>query len=109
MKKRIAAEYSEQIIFFERALLCAKQAFSENEVPIGAVVIDEKNCIIGEGHNKTDQKKSQLHHAEIIAIQAAEQQKGDWRLNGCTVISTLEPCLMCIGLLHNTRISTLIY
>jgi tRNA(adenine34) deaminase len=109
MIKENSIEYSDQIKFFTRALECAKQAFDEDEVPIGAVVVDEKNCIIGDGYNKAAQKKSQLGHAEIIALHAAEQSKNDWRLNNCVLYSTLEPCLMCIGLAHNTRISTIIY
>lgn len=93
----------------DKVFLLAKRAFKKNEVPIGAIVVDENNKIIGKGFNKMESKKCQAFHAEIIAIQAACKQLGGWRLNNCSIYTSLEPCLMCFGLIRQSRISRLIF
>lgn len=87
----------------------AKRAYRNGEVPVGAFVVNENDQIIGRGANKTHQTKDGLMHAELIAIRQAEKRLGDWRLKGCTLYVTLEPCLMCLGAIGNSRIDRVVY
>lgn len=95
-------------IYMDEALLEAKKAFEEGEVPVGAVVIKDGK-IIGRGHNRREKGGDISSHAEIEALKDAAQNSGDWRLSGCTLAVTLEPCLMCAGAILQARISTLIF
>lgn len=81
----------------------AKKAFSKNETPIAAVVV-YKNKIIAKAHNKKEKTNNPFNHAEIIAIKKACKKIGDWRLNECLLFVNLEPCIMCMGLIVETRI-----
>lgn len=94
--------------FMEIALREAQEAFEETEVPIGAVVVIE-NKIIGRGHNRTEALKDATAHAEMIAITSAAEKLGDWRLEGATLYSTIEPCAMCSGAAVLSRIGTIVY
>ncbi len=78
------------------------------EVPVGAVVVrgDE---IVGRGHNRREVDGDPLAHAELLAIREASETVGGWRLNGCTLYVTLEPCAMCAGALVNSRIDRLVF
>lgn len=98
-----------KIDFMERALKEALKAYQKQEVPIGAVVVDQNGVIIGVGYNQTECKKSQIEHAEMIAIKKACKKMGDWRLNGCSIYVTLEPCLMCFGLIQLSRLHSVTY
>lgn len=101
--------FSERDIYFmKQALREAEKAFERNEVPIGAVVVFEDK-IIGRGYNQTISLKDPTAHAEIIAITSAANYLQDFRLEGCKVYVTLEPCPMCAGALVNARISTLYF
>lgn len=91
----------------KEALLEASNAYSAYEVPIGAVIVYD-NKIIGRGHNKKESLSSPLAHAELIAIDQACKYLGRWRLTGCTMYVTLEPCAMCAGALVNSRIDRLV-
>lgn len=91
----------------KEALLEASNAYSAYEVPIGAVIVYD-NKIIGRGHNKKESLSSSLAHAELIAIDQACKYLGRWRLTGCTMYVTLEPCAMCAGALVNSRIDRLV-
>jgi tRNA(adenine34) deaminase len=91
------------------ALALAHTAFDQNEVPIGAVVTNADGEIIGRGFNQVEGQKSQCAHAEMIAIQQAAQAIGDWRLDGCTLYVTLEPCSMCYSLIRLSRLETLVF
>jgi tRNA(adenine34) deaminase len=95
--------------YMQKALQLARKALTQEEVPIGALVIDEYGEIIGRGYNKIEKKGSQLGHAEIIAIHQATKKKKNWRLNGCWIYVTLEPCLMCYGLIRLSRIAGILY
>jgi tRNA(adenine34) deaminase len=95
--------------FMNEALEYARQAASQQEVPIGAVVVDAQGNIIGRGYNQVEGRKSQLAHAEIEAITQATQAIGDWRLDGCTLYVTLEPCKMCMGLIQLSRLDRVVY
>ncbi len=81
----------------------ANKAFKKNETPIAAVVI-YKNKIIAKSHNKKEKNNNPFDHAEIIAIKKACKKIGDWRLNECLLFVNLEPCIMCMGLIAETRI-----
>lgn len=86
----------------------ARQAFEEAETPVGAVVVFEDK-VIGRGHNQTERLHDATAHAEMIALSAAFNYFGDWRLQDCTLFSTLEPCPMCAGAAVLSRIKTIVY
>ena len=90
------------------ALALAEQAAAEGEIPIGAVIVDREGTIIGRGRNRR-QSGDPLGHAELFAIREAAQAIGDWRLEGTTMVVTLEPCAMCAGALVNARVERLIF
>lgn len=91
------------IYFMQQALLQAKIAYDLEEVPVGAVIVQD-NKIIGAGFNKKEQLKSPISHAEIEAINSACKYTGDWRLNGASLYVTAEPCIMCTGAILHARI-----
>lgn len=80
-----------------------------NEVPVGAIVVDETGEIISKAHNLKETLCSPSAHAEHIAIEQASQQLNAWRLTNCTIFSTLEPCIMCAGLMHQARIKKCVF
>ena len=92
-----------------QALVLAQQAFDEGEVPIGALVVDATGKIIGSGYNQIEKQQSQIAHAEISALRQAAHARGDWRLGGCTLYVTIEPCTMCYGALRLSRIDRLVF
>lgn len=94
--------------FMNYAIDEAKKSLALDEVPIGAVIVKD-NKIIARGHNLREKKKNALMHAEIIAINKACKKLGDWRLEGCEIYVTLEPCPMCAGAILNARIEKIIY
>ena len=92
-----------------RALELAQQAMDLGEVPIGALVVHNDGTILGEGFNNMEKQKCQTGHAEVRAIEQACQKIGDWRLTECSIYVTLEPCLMCFGLIQLSRLDKLIF
>ncbi|OPX88261.1 MAG: tRNA-specific adenosine deaminase [Pelotomaculum sp. PtaB.Bin104] len=94
--------------YMRDALAEAGKAYALGEVPVGAVVIMDGE-IIGRGHNLRETLKDSSAHAEILALREAAGHLGDWRLNGATIYSTLEPCPMCAGALVQFRVKTLVY
>jgi tRNA(adenine34) deaminase len=94
--------------FMREALNLAKIAASEGEVPVGAVIVKDGK-IIAKGKNERERKQNALSHAEIEAINNACKELGSWRLDGCEMYVTLEPCPMCAGAIINARIKTLIF
>ena len=92
----------------EEALNEARAAAAIGEVPIGAVVVREGG-VLGRGHNRRETDGDPLAHAEILAIRQAARAVGGWRLTGCTLYVTLEPCAMCAGALVAARIDRLVY
>ena len=97
----------EDKIYMKKALKQAEHALALGEVPIGCVIVYDKK-IIGRGFNKRNTKKSALAHAEITPIAQAIRKLGDWRLDGCTMYITLEPCQMCSGAIVQSRIDRIV-
>lgn len=93
--------------YMREAVKQAKKAYALGEVPIGCIIVYE-NKIIGRGYNRRNTDKNTLAHAEITAIRKASKVIGDWRLEGCTMYVTLEPCQMCAGAIVQARISRVV-
>ena len=89
--------------YMKQAIRQAKKAYALGEVPIGCVIVCGDK-IIARGYNRRNTDKNTLSHAEITAIRRASKKLGDWRLEGCTMYVTLEPCQMCAGALVQARI-----
>src|SRR5450755_1969774 len=94
--------------FMRLALREAEAALAEDEVPIGAVIV-HSGRVIAAAHNQREQLRDPTAHAEMIAITQAAEALGGWRLEGCTLYVTLEPCPMCAGAILQARISTVVY
>ena len=94
--------------FMRLALAEAEAAFAENEVPVGAVIV-HSGRVIGTAHNQREQLRDPTAHAEMIAITQAAESLGSWRLEGCTLYVTLEPCAMCAGAIVQARIPQVVY
>ncbi|MBQ3482140.1 MAG: nucleoside deaminase [Oscillospiraceae bacterium] len=95
--------------YMRMALALAAEAAAEGEVPVGCVIADENGRVIGRGRNRREACSDATAHAEIEAIRAAGEAVGSWRLDGCTLYVTLEPCPMCAGAIINARIPALVY
>ena len=93
--------------YMKQAIRQAKRAYALGEVPIGCVIVYEDK-IIARGYNRRNTDKNTLSHAEITAIRRASKKLGDWRLEGCTMYVTLEPCQMCAGALVQARIDKVV-
>ncbi|MBR4393646.1 MAG: nucleoside deaminase [Oscillospiraceae bacterium] len=91
------------------ALLLAKEAFDDGDVPVGCVIADPSGMIIGRGRNRREADHDATAHAEIEAIREACAAVGDWRLDDCTLAVSLEPCPMCAGAIINARIPKVLY
>ena len=98
---------TEQEKFMKEAIRQAKKARALEEVPIGCVIVSEGK-IIARGYNRRNTDKNTLSHAELNAIRKASRKLGDWRLEGCTMYVTLEPCQMCAGALVQSRIDEVV-
>ncbi len=94
--------------FMRRALELAREAAAEDDVPVGAVVVHDGQ-IVGEGRNTRERDGDPTGHAEVVALRAAAERLGRWRLDGCTLVVTLEPCTMCAGALVSARVDRLVF
>lgn len=94
--------------FMQQAILLAKEAAKNGEIPVGAVVVKDGE-VIATGRNRREKEKSALGHAEIEAIHNACQALGTWRLSDCEIYVTLEPCPMCAGAIVNSRIKKVVF
>jgi tRNA(adenine34) deaminase len=99
---------AEDHLYMREALAFARIAFSEQEVPIGAVVVRDGK-MLGRGRNRREALHDPTHHAEIEAIREAAQAVGSWRLEGATLYATLEPCAMCAGAAVNARLARIVF
>jgi tRNA(adenine34) deaminase len=92
-----------------RALAEGHAALATGDVPVGAVVLDPAGEVLAVGHNAREAEADPTGHAEIVAMRSAAQTLGTWRLEGCTLVVTLEPCTMCAGALVLARVARLVY
>jgi tRNA(adenine34) deaminase len=92
-----------------QALALAAMAAGEDDVPVGAVVLDAHGTAIGTGRNTRERDGDPTGHAEIVAMREAAAARGEWRLEGCTLVVTLEPCTMCAGALVAARFERLVF
>jgi tRNA(adenine34) deaminase len=91
------------------ALLLAESALADGDVPVGALVTDPTGAVIGRGRNTRERDGDPTGHAEIVAIREAAAARGEWRLEGCTLVVTLEPCTMCAGAIVSARLEGLVF
>ena len=96
-------------IAMRRALIIASEALATGDVPVGAVVMDNLGEIYGEGRNQREADNDPSAHAEVVALRQAAKAKGNWRLDGMTLVVTLEPCAMCAGAIAQSRIKTVVF
>ncbi len=94
--------------YMQLALDIAQLALALDEVPIGAVIVKDEQ-VIATGYNTRNSSRDATAHAEMLAIQEACRITGDWRLNGCTMYVTLQPCLMCLGACYNARLDGVVF
>ena len=90
------------------ALAEASAAGDDDEIPVGAVVVSASGDVVGRGHNVREQSADPTAHAEVVALRGAAVRLGDWRLAGCTLVVTLEPCAMCAGAVTLSRVDRLV-
>lgn len=93
----------------EQALLLAREAADAGEIPVGCVITDAEGKVIAAERNRCEERTDPCAHAELLAIQQACAVTGDWRLDGCSLYVTLEPCPMCAGAIINARVPTIVY
>ena len=91
------------------ALVEARRAVDAGDVPIGAVVVDGSGQVVGAGHNVRERDGDPTGHAEVVALRAAAASAGEWRLTGCTLVVTLEPCTMCAGAAVLARVDRVVF
>lgn len=98
------------IKYMKEAMKQARKAYETGEVPIGCIIVENATGkIVGRGYNRRNTDKTTLAHAEITAIKKASKNLGDWRLEGCTIYITLEPCPMCAGAIVQARLDRCVY
>ena len=103
-----SAQHPDDVRWMNQALELAKLAGARGEVPVGAMVIKD-GAVVAEGHNRTVTNLDPTAHAEVVTIRAAAEALSDWRLTGCTLYVTLEPCAMCAGALVLSRMARLVF
>jgi len=96
-------------VFMKLALRHAQHAFREDEVPVGAVIVDENGNVLAASRNRVEAHHDATAHAEIVCMRLAAGMQKDWRLLKCTLYSTLEPCPMCLSAMQSFRIGRLVY
>ncbi|MGN6742511.1 MAG: tRNA adenosine(34) deaminase TadA [Amnibacterium sp.] len=99
----------EDAALMARALDEARAALATGDVPVGAVLVDAEGTVLGTGRNEREATGDPLAHAEIVALRAAAAALGSWRLDGCTLVVTLEPCVLCAGAVLAARIPRLVF
>lgn len=96
--------------YMNEAIALAEEAAAAGEIPVGAIVTDrETGEVLGRGRNRREQDHSPTAHAEILAMEQASAKRGSWRLSGCTLYVTMEPCPMCAGAVINARVDRVVF
>lgn len=95
--------------WMQRAIAEARAALATGDVPVGAVLIDESGAVAALGRNERELHNDPTAHAEIVAMRAATAARKDWRLEGCTLVVTLEPCVMCAGAILAARVPVVVF
>ncbi|GAB2758531.1 MAG: tRNA adenosine(34) deaminase TadA [Actinomycetota bacterium] len=103
------AGYDEWVDPMREALAEARSAPDTGDVPIGAVVLDAEGTVIGRGRNEREAVGDPTAHAEVLALREAARVRGEWRLEGCTLVVTLEPCTMCAGAAVLSRVARVVF
>ena len=93
----------------DRALALAAEAAAVDEIPVGALVLDAEGRILAEGRNNREETADPTGHAEIVALRAAAAAHGSWNLTGCTLVVTMEPCVMCAGAILQSRVARVVF
>ncbi|MCX5922653.1 MAG: nucleoside deaminase [Candidatus Dependentiae bacterium] len=101
--------HDRDVVFMSQALRQAEKAFAKNEVPVGAVIVNPQGVIIARGMNLVESQHTQRAHAESLAIEKAGKKLHDWRLEGCWLYVTLEPCAMCMNLILLSRLDGVVF
>lgn len=96
-------------LWMGEALDLARSTAANGDVPVGALVLDPAGAVIGRGYNTRERDGDPLGHAEVVAIREAAVSVGQWRLEGCTLVVTLEPCTMCAGAVVGARLQRLVF
>jgi tRNA(adenine34) deaminase len=96
-------------VLMGEALDLARTTAADGDVPVGALVVDPEGTVIGRGRNTRERDGDPTGHAEVVAIRAAAASRGEWRLEGCTLVVTLEPCTMCAGAIVASRLERLVF
>lgn len=103
------SDHARDELWMREALREADAAEEHEDVPIGCVIVDQDDVLLAAGHNRREVDADPTAHAEVVAIREAARLRGHWRLDGCTLYVTLEPCPMCAGAIVNSRISRVVY
>ena len=93
----------------QQAISLAKDAAAHNDVPVGAIVVNEQGEVLGTGHNLREENNDPTAHAEIVAMREAASKINNWRMDDLTIIVTLEPCAMCAGAISQSRFKRLVF
>lgn len=107
--RKLGSQTKKRENFMREALKEASKGFKADEVPVGAVIVSAEGAIVGRGHNRPIVDSDPTAHAEIVALRKAASGIGNYRLNGCSIYVTVEPCAMCAGALVWSRISEIVY
>lgn len=105
----MSQKFEDHLWIMDEALIEADKAYREDEVPIGAVIVDANGSILARAHNKKEKSFNPCGHAELLAIMEAAKKINNWRLVDCSLYVTLEPCPMCMGAIVQSRISNLYF
>lgn len=109
MRNKLSRADRDWALYMKRALELAAEAEAKGDIPIGAVVVNLDGKIIAEGHNERELRHDPTAHAEVLALRAAAEKEQAWRLTGCTLVVSLEPCVMCAGALSLARVDRIVF
>lgn len=109
MSEHSSQHNSQHSEWMQHALAEARAALATGDVPVGAVILDAAGLVIGRGRNERELRQDPTAHAEIIAIRQAAAATRDWHLTGCTLVVTLEPCVMCAGAIVAARVPSVVF